>query len=519
MTQTTPRYFSKSQFTRGMQCSKSLYLYRAKTVPADPITPDLQDRFDAGNRVGVLAQKWLPGGVIIKADHTDPERALTETAVALASGIQVIYEAAFLHDDVLVRVDILAKGPGGVWDIYEVKSTKDVEDVYLLDAAIQRYVAEGAGMTIGVTHVVHLNPGYVRQGALDLKQLFLAVDVNEETAKILPAIPAELVRMKTTSAMDKPPEVAIAGHCTKPHDCSFIGHCWAKVPDYSVFNLAGARMDKKTDLWNKGIKTIDAIPDCTCKPTAKKCTCGNKLTAYQSIQRRVAKEQWAFINPAGIRELLKQLAYPYHYVDFEAVAPPIPAYDGTRPYQQLPFQASIHYQEADGAPLQHFEYLADGTRDPRPELVDFLRGHIKDHGSVIAYYKSYEGAMLKMLAAMQRDGSQAAADLLSAEARLWDACDAFRLAHWAAPGFEGSYSIKKVLPILVPEMTYKGMAVADGLAAMRAYARLMDPRTTPEERAKIMADLKAYCGQDTLAMVRIVDKQKEAAGTAKEANA
>jgi len=514
------KHLSKSQFTRGMQCAKSLWLYREKKSLQDPTTPDLQDRFDTGSQVGVLAQQWIKGGVLITADHTDPEKALYQTREAIEDGRTVIYEAAFLHDDVLVRVDILAKGPGGLWDIYEVKSTKDVEPVYLLDAAIQRYVVAGAGLALGVTHVVHLNPSYVRQGPLELLHLFMAVDVNEETDELLKDIPSELVRMKTMAALEEPPQVAIGPHCTKPHDCSFIGHCWAKVPDYSVFNLAGARMDKKTALWNSGVKTVDAIPECTCRPTAKKCTCGNKLTAYQSIQRRVAKEQWAFINPAGIRELLKGLEYPYHYVDFEAVAPAIPVYDGTRPYQQLPFQASIHYQEAVGAPLEHFEYLADGTKDPRPELVDFLRAHIKDHGSVIAYYKSYEGGMLKMLASMQREGSQAAADLLSAEARLWDACDAFRLAHWAAPGFEGSYSIKKVLPILVPEMSYKGMAVADGLAAMRAYARLMDPRTAPEERARIMADLRAYCGQDTLAMVRIVEQQKEVAGmTAQEAKA
>lgn len=502
----TPKthYLSKSQFTRGMQCSKSLWLYRKHRDLQDPTPPDLQARFDAGSEVGVLAHKWIPGGVLIKADHTDPDGALAETAKAIADGAQVIYEAAFLHDDVLVRVDILAKGPGGVWDLYEVKSTTGVEDVYLLDSAIQRYVVEGAGLQFGVGHVVHLNPSYVRYGALDLKHLFLAVDVNAETTRILPKVPLLLAGMKAVNAQPEAPDVPIGPHCTKPYDCSFQGHCWAKVPDYSVFNLAGARMDKKSNLWHAGHRLITDIPKCTCKPTAKKCTCGYRLTNYQEVQRHVALTGKPFINREAIAALLAQLFYPLHFLDFEAVTPPVPVYDGTRPYQALPFEASIHFQAAAGAPLEHFEYLCDGTVDPRPGLVEFLRKHVADRGSVIAYNKSYEGNMVKGMAAMQREGSQAEKDLLEIEKRLWDLADPFKQALWADPRFEGSWSIKKVLPVLVPDMTYDGLAIAEGTAAMRAYTRLMTETLSATERAQLMEDLRAYCGQDTMAMVRIL---------------
>lgn len=518
MTHKPTRYLSKSQFTRGLQCAKSLWLYREAKELQDPTSPDQQAIFDAGTEVGVLAHQWMKGGVLIKAGHTDPEGALAETMAAMQMGVQVIYEAALLHDGVLVRVDILAKGPGGVWDLYEVKSTTEVKDVFLFDAAIQRYVIEGSGLAFGVAHVVHLDPTYVRDGALDLKRLFKSVDVNSETAKLLRDIPSQIQAMKATAALAEAPEAAIGPQCKKPYDCDFMGHCWkaAGVPEYSVFNLAGARMDKKTELWRAGHRLVTDIPVCTCR---KKCTCGSGLTAYQSAQRQVAKDGTRAIDYEAVRRHLEGLAYPLHFLDFEAVNPAVPPFNGLRPYQQLAFEVSIHVRAERGAPLEHFEYLADGTSDPRPELVDFMRAHVKDHGSVIAYNKSYEGNIIKALAAMQREGSAAEADLLSTERRLWDLADPFRKALWAEPAFKGSWSIKKVLPALVPTMTYDGMAIADGAAAMRAYTRLMTESLSATERAQIMEDLKTYCGQDTLAMVLILDVIEDTVRRPQEATA
>lgn len=498
-----PRYFSKSQYTRYQQCAKSLWLYRKRNDLQDPVSPDQQAIFDQGTAVGVLAQQWRPGGVLIKADHTDPERALEETRGAIAAGAKVLYEAAFLYEGVLVRVDVMARNPEGGWDFWEVKSTTKIEDYHLLDAAVQKWVLRGAGVAVGVAHVVHVNSAYVRAGALDLSAFFVAVNVNAETSILLANVPGHLVAMKAQDQLAEAPAAAIGPHCTKPHDCSFLGHCWAHVPDYSVFNLAGARAVKTTELWHQGYQRITDIPDCTCKPTAKKCTCGYRLTDYQALQRIVARSGQPFIHAAGIRELLNQLRYPLYFLDFEAVNPAVPQYDGCRPYQPLPFEASLHVQAAPGASVTHLEYLADGTLDPRPGLRAFLCERIGPVGSLVAYNKSYEGGILKALAQM---APQAMAEvLLDQERRLWDLADPFRKALYAHPRFEGSWSIKKVLPVLVPDLSYAGLAIQDGAAAMRAYTRLMTEALSPEERAQIMADLRAYCGQDTYAMVRLLD--------------
>lgn len=494
------RPLSKSQFTRGMKCDKSLWLYRMKPELRDTTSPDQQFIFDQGTEVGILAQQWIGGGVLIKADHKHQEEALAETKAAIAAGAKVLYEAAFMHDDVLVRVDIMAQGPGGVWDLYEVKSSTDVEDVYMTDAAIQRYVLAGAGVNLGVVHVVHIDSTYVRQGALDLQKLFKPVDVTAETDLILPNIPKQLERMKADCAMQEAPKVGIGPHCSKPQDCDFMGHCWAHVPDYSVFNLAGARKDKTTELWNRGIKTVADIPDWD----GNKKDQTYKLTDYQNVQREAARSKQLRISMKPIAEMLRELGWPRYFLDFEAVNRAIPAFDGLRPYQQMPFEASVHVRRKPGASLEHAIFMADGTKDPRVDLAEFLRATLGDRGPVIAYHKSYEGGILKSLENCLTHGNTATA-MLQAESRLWDLADPFKKAYYHHPDFLGRWSIKAVLPVLVPDMTYAGLAIRDGAAAMQAYTRLMTDKLTPAERAKIIEDLKAYCGQDTLAMVRILD--------------
>lgn len=517
---TLTRYLSKSQYTRGLQCAKSLWLYREKKELQDPTSPEQQAIFDQGTEVGILAQKWIGGGVLIKAGHADPAAALEETAAALAAGARVLYEAAYLYDDVLVRVDIMMQGPGGGWDLYEVKSTTAVEKNHLDDVAIQRYVLTGAGVRVNRAHLVHLDPGYVRQGALDLQRLFLPVDVTHETEPLLDVIAEQVRGMKEVAVATEPPKVAIGPRCTKPYDCSFTGHCWAHVPDYSVFNLSGARMDKKTELWNGGYKTIDQIPDFDKRDPETKLF---KLTEFQQVQREVAKSGKPAIHPVLIAEHLRTLHYPAYFLDFEAVNPAIPPYDGLRPYQQLPFEASLHVRQERGGPLEHHEYLADGTRDPRGGLVEFLRQRIGPIGSVVAFSKSYEGNLLKAMAAWTNIGN-AAVELNDFEQRLWDVAEPFRKGFYAHPGFKGRWSIKAVLPVLCPDLTYDGLAIKNGAEAMTAYARLMDIaagkpgnwRSFEEERDAIMAALRAYCGQDTLAMVRLLDILEDVAA-AKEA--
>ena len=490
------RQLSKSQYVRGLKCLKALYLYRERKDLADAVTPDAQARFDQGTEVGILAQQLFPGGTLIKADYRDPDGALAETKAAVAAGAGVLYEAAYQHDDVLIRADIMVNTGPGAWSLYEVKSSTEVEDTYLDDVAIQRHVLKGAGVKLDRAHVVILNKAYERRGALDLQALFLPVDVTADSEDRLAAVPRNLAAMKAAAGAAAAPDAAIGARCWTPYDCDFTGHCWAKVPDYSVWDLAGAQGKKKAELWNAGIETVAEIPDDV------------KLNDYQKRQRFAAASGQTHVDVAAVRAFLATLTYPVHHLDFETFAAAIPPYDGTHPYQQLPFQASLHVQAFRRGPVVHHEYLADGTQDPRLGLAHFLLEHVGGTGAVVAYHKSFEGGILKALAAWY-DKQPEKNYLLDMETRLWDLAEPFKKAMYAAPAFKGSWSIKAVLPALVPSMTYKGMEIANGADAMRAYARLMGNDVTPAERAKTMTDLLAYCGTDTMAMVRILEHLEE----------
>jgi uncharacterized protein YunC (DUF1805 family) len=497
------RPLSKSQFVRGMQCPKSLYLYRNHSDLRDETSASQQAIFDAGTEVGILAQSWIGGGVLIKADHRNPQAALDETAAAIAAGASVLYEAAFLHDGVLIRTDILAKNPEKNWDLYEVKSTTAVEDEHLHDVAVQRYVLAGAGLKLGKAHLVHLDPGYVRYGALNLQKLFKAEDVTAQTDGLLAMVPAHLAKMKAVAAAAEAPEIGIGAHCEKPHKCDFYGNCWAHVPEYSVFDIPYAKMDKKLELFNRGVHRVDQV-----NPTLAGLTDKRSIRAVE-----VARLGKPVVDKQAISAFLNQLVYPIAHLDFETNNPPVPPYDGLRPYSQMPFQAVVCVQDEPGAPVVEHGFLGDGLADPRAALIDWLVQTIPRAGSVLAYHKSFEAGRLEELApSVGLGGSAADKFLLKMVDRLADLADPFRTNAYTHPGFKGRWSIKAVLPVLVPSMKYEGLEIGEGTAAMAAYAKLRDPELPTDERERLMNALKIYCAQDVNAMVKILAHLYEVTG-------
>jgi hypothetical protein len=485
-----PARLSKSQYVRGLQCHKALWLYRNRKDLIPEVAPSQQMIFDQGHVLGLLAHRRFPGGVLIVEDHTQVAQALAATQAAVQKGARTIYEAGALHQNVLVRADILQRAPDGkAWDLIEVKSSTGVKDVYLHDVAVQRYVLEGAGFPIRRCFLMHIDNQYVRRGAIDPSALFALADVTQEALDLQKGVAIQLKAMQAMLAKSGAPVVEIGAHCSLPYPCDFESHCWSDVPDYSVFDLGGARMEKKLAWWRRGIKTVAAIPSAG-------------LSGAQSIQVQVAKSGKPHIDAAAVAEVLSELEYPLHFLDFETVNPGLPPYDGLRPFQQLPFQASIHVRARKGGALKHLEFLDDGRQDPRPGLVAFLERAIGPKGTVIAYNKGFEGNCLKELA----DFAPAQARLLlSMKDRLWDLAGPFRGADYVHPDFEGSWSIKNVLPALVPDMTYEGLPIHDGAGAQVAYLGLMSGKLSAAARNETLENLKAYCGQDTLAMVRLLE--------------
>lgn len=494
------RKLSKSQYVRGVQCAKSLWLYRHAKELQGPVDPFTESIFRQGTEFGILAHQRFPGGVLIAQGHDDPDGALKATQEALAAGARILYEAAFLHDDVMVRVDMLVREADG-WALIEVKSSTDVDEVYMRDVAIQRYVLAGAGFPVKKAAVMIANKAYERLGPLDLHQLFKVMDVTVPSEFEMEGIAERVAVLKRHATAEAAPAKAIGDHCAKPYECDFKNHCWAGVPAYSVFNIPYLNMDKKVDLYARGLRHVRDVD-----PGLERITDKRSLRPIM-----VARAGKPMIDRGAIAAFVGTIEYPVAHLDFETDNPVVPPYDGLRPYSQMPFQASLRVQAAPDAPELHHEFLGDGLTDPRGDLVAFLLDHLPTKGSLLAYHKSFEAGRLTELAA---SSGRAGAILDQHAERLQDLADPFRTGAYAHPDFNGRWSIKAVLPVLVPDLSYDGLEIRDGAMAMAAYAKIRDPKLPAAERARLRAALIVYCGQDTLAMVRILAHLRTVAAAA-----
>ena len=482
---------SKSQFMMGLQCPKKLWLYNFRRNLLPPVDPAKQRLFDEGHAVDEVSRGYFKGGKLVAFDYRQLSHALKHTSWLMnEDGAKLIYEGAFAAAGVLIRCDMLKKNPDGSWDLIEVKSSTDVKEEHIPDVAIQRYVLEAAGVKVRKTWLMHINREYVRNGPIEPKKFLTREDITEQVKEFLPTVAGSLE--KFAEILESPcPEPGIGRHCAEPYDCDFCGHCWRNVPDYSIYDIPRLSWEKKNTLKAMGIVNVRDVPDTF------------DLNAAQRLYVRVERTGRPAVDRAALRDFLGEIKYPLYHIDFETLMPGIPLFDGTRPYQQVPFQVSLHVQDKPGAAPRHLEYLADPNRDPRPGLAAFLLANIGPEGSLLAYNAAFEVSRLKELAAAY-PGSSAA--LLGLAERAVDLMRPFKGQAYVLPEFHGRYSIKVLLPAMVPGMTYEGLAIGNGGDAQLAYMDLVTGKTDRARREQTMKDLLVYCGQDTLAMVKILEK-------------
>jgi hypothetical protein len=481
---------SKSRYLRGLQCHKSLYLNQFHRDLQDPPDPSKEAIFSTGHKVGELARELFPGGVLAVDGHPSRvKQSLERTQRLIADGEDVLYEPAVQHNGVLAYVDILVR-EGELWHAYEVKSSSKVKDVNYHDAAIQYYILNGDGVELSDISIVHLNTSYVRQGVLDLEQLFNIVSVLPKVQELQPEVPGHLNDMRDVLAGDQAPEIDIGPHCSDPYDCSFMGHCWAHVPELSVFNVAWLKQEKKFDLYGSGILRIEEIPD------------DYELTARSNFHVESHKNGREVIDRQAIRKFIEGLRYPLYFLDFETYNPAIPPFDGTKPYGKNPFQYSLHRKKSPDAVPTHSGFLADAGSDSRGPLVRKLLKEVGDAGDIVVYNQSFEITVIKQLA---QQLAREASELEALLPRIRDLMAPFQKRHYYHPNMNGKYSIKNVLPALAPDLSYGGLAIPNGELAMQAFAELQ-AEDDPARVKAIRSDLWEYCKLDTLAMVRILEQ-------------
>ena len=484
-------YLSKSLFLRGLQCPKSLHLYKTRPDLRDPVSQAQEAIFRAGTDVGITAQGLFPGGKAIPYEgmSLDDQKKLTQAEIA--AGTPVLYEPAFQFDKVFVKADILRK-VGEEWDLYEVKGSTGVKEVYLNDIALQYHVLKNSGLPIRKAYLVYLNNQYVRNGALDLDQLFLFEEVTQIAIEREGLVRDEIGRLRGTLAGGLP-DIDIGEHCSDPYPCDFQGNCWAHIPEYSVLDLT-RRGANPWDLYRQGFLRFEDIPK-------------ELLSPVQLVQVEAYLDQKEFVNAEGIREFLSSLWDPLYFLDFETFMTAIPIYDGTKPYQQVPYQYSLHSLQGEHPDLGHSEFLAPPNTDPRRPLVEKLVGDIPDNACVLAYNASFEKTILNQLADWFPEHRQALEGIIG---NLRDLAVPFRNRDIYRWEMKGSYSQKMVLPALIPDMTYQGMEIGDGGMAMQGYFRMCEGGD-PAEMERFREGLLEYCRMDTLGMVRLYEKVREMA--------
>jgi hypothetical protein len=473
---------SKSRFLAGLQCTKRLYLEVHHRDLATPTPPATQRIFNTGHEVGERAQLQFPGGILIDAEYYEKQKALDTTTEAIASGKNALFEPAFLFNNVFIRIDILRPTGDSSWDLIEVKSVLTVSETHIIDATVQRYVTEGAGLTINKCYIMHLNRDCTFP---DLSNLFILGDVTPQVAKLLPSIPDQVAEFYQIIARTETPNIPIGKHCDSPYTCQFREHCWQHVTEPSIFSIPRISAKKIDMLISQGITSIHDTPD------------DFKLSENQQRHVDVFKNNRPQILWPAIRDQLATLQYPLHFLDFETQMEAIPRLPGLRPFNQYPFQFSLHILHEDGN-LDHFEYLHRDASDPREPLAKALIDTIDPSGTIMAYNASFE---IRVIGNLAWRIPSLRHSLYRLRDRFFDLLPIFR-DYYFHPGFLGSNSIKDVLPVLVPDLSYSNLEVHDGGDAQLAWDEII---TTDDKsrRIELAASLLAYCRLDTLAMVRL----------------
>jgi len=486
---------SKSQYIRGLQCHKSLWLYKNKPELRDTPDSSQESLFNTGHDVGELACQLFPNGVEIKFDSSNFDGMVEKTNELINNGCEVIYEATFKENGIFAMADILVKNTEtNSWDMYEVKASTGVKEYHLNDASIQWYTLNKA-INLNRAYIVHINNQYVRDGELDINELFTIADVIDEVQNRQYQIPFNLEQMELM-LNDEMPDIDIGTHCSDPHGCDFGGHCWKDIPYPSVFNLYWMNSNKKFEMYYKGMKTYDDIPK------------DFKLNTTQKLQVDTYKTKEPYIDKTIIKDFLDTIKYPINFFDFETFQNAIPRFDSQRPYMQIPFQYSLHILHEDGT-MEHKEFLGDENSDPRDALITQMLNDITPTGSIVAYNQSFEQSRIKELAQFDTTRKD---ELLELNERFVDLIVPFRGRGYYHPNFNGSFSIKSVLPAMFPnddELDYKKLgSIQNGGDAMDTFANLYLLKDK-SKKDNIRKDLLAYCHLDTLAMVRIWKKLHE----------
>ena len=490
-------YLSKSKYCSAVQCPKMLWLKKNKPEVFDDSVMN-ESVLETGNEVGDLAMGLL--GDYVEVPFGNLDEMIERTSELLVDGIPIITEASFSYNGLFCSVDILKNLGSGVVEIYEVKSSTSVKDIYYDDAAYQCYVLSELGFVVKKVCIVHINNEYERFGELDLHQLFKGEDITETVFSMQSEVRANIEKLEQYMKNDDEPSENIGLHCFDPYECGFFGYCTRDLGKPNVFDVAGARLTTKFKCYEKGMITFSELSE------------GKALSAGQMIQVEYELfDKPPYIDKKAISEFLDGLSFPIYFLDFESYQPAIPLYDHSKPFEQIVFQYSLHYIERKGGELKHTEFLAYPGENPRRLLAEQLCRDIPENVCVTAYNMGFEKGRIKGLAQLYPD---LADHLMNIQDNIKDLMIPFQKKYYYSKEMQGSYSIKYVLPALFPDdpqLDYHNLdGVHNGTEASATFKKMESMLI--EEMEECRKNLLSYCGLDTFAMVKVWQKLNEVVG-------
>tara|TARA_Y100000590_G_scaffold319188_1_gene361208 strand:+ start:353 stop:1840 length:1488 start_codon:yes stop_codon:yes gene_type:complete len=483
---------TKTDYMEYTLCPKNLWLkkHKPKLFENIPITDFQKEIILNGQIVDEASMALFPAGKLVTSKNLDP---LNYSKELIAKKSITIFQASFEWDDFFARTDILYFDEDtDSWSLYEVKSTNSVKKTpynHIKDLAFQKLVLKSNNVHIGHVGVIHLNKEYQRNGLLDYDQLFEETDVTNDVQDIEDIVRTEMNDMKKYLGA---PEKSGCDCLYKGRSaqCQTFSYSNPYVPEYSVHNISriGTRKKILTDWINRGIYAIENIDN------------PEVLNGYPSFQYLAHIKGKAVVDSNEILRTFNDLEFPIHFLDYETYTTAIPKFDRCWPWQQMPFQYSVHVLNNDGS-LEHKEYiLKEPSKDMTLALVENLAEDMNGHGTVVVWYAPFETTRNNELATLHPEYS---GFLSNMNDHIFDLMKMFSDGHYVDPAFKGSNSIKDVLPVLIPDLAYTDLEIQSGTEAPIIWNQFIDQQLEPSEQKAIENNLLEYCKRDTLAMVKI----------------
>lgn len=478
---------SKSTFIKGCQCPKALYLHKHRYQLRDQPDAALKLRFGQGHQVGNFARKLFPGGKDASPAHPNQwKTAVDQTARWIEAGETIIYEAAFVFQQVLIYVDILKKEEDR-WIAYEVKSSFKISETYVRDVALQYYVLRGAGIRLQSFMLVTMNPDYQKEDEINADDLFKLNDLSEKVIELQPQIAAKVRELLPIASNDQRIEKEIGPHCFQPYRCDFMGHCWGKLPALSLFDLTGISKQTILEKQKEGKLGLD-VPGSL-----------DGLSDQQKLMAQIFQSGKVHFQKEFFEIFFKEVKYPVAFLDFELFMPAIPVFKGSKPFQHFPFMYSMVKLSSVRASPEHFQVFVPPGQVPDQVLATPLQQQLKGIKTLVVFDKTTEMKMISLLGARSI--------LEKGKVKTVDLMDWISDMKLFFPGMKGSFSIKAMAADLGMEEAFNALAVNNGYDAASAYQSLFQP-TDLFAADEMTQHLKNYSRVDTEMLYQLFMKAK-----------